>query len=377
MGDWVTEQELRNAIISALTAQGYEIEGDKIRLRPGLSKEDLRALHAEAVNYRINKARKGLERKEPRLIERFANGHEVDPKRIRPRLVEVQPDSEDELLFRYASLHWSIPVSSGYGRRLRFLVIDEHNDKLIGIFGLGDPVFALGPRDRWVGWDSHTRAERLCYVMDAFVLGAVPPYSSLLCGKLVAMLVTSNEVRQAYARKYGKRVSLIRNRAVEGDLALITTTSALGRSSLYNRISYDGRRLFISVGYSQGSGEFHFANGLYDAMMQYVRQHSKPTAKNERWGSGFRNRREIVKKCLMGLGLSADWLYHGVRREIFVVPLGANAREYLRGEEPELQQYDQPADALFEAFRERWLLPRAERDKRYLQFDRNTYRLWG
>ena len=39
---------------------------------------------------------------------------------------------------------------------------------------------------------------RLRNVMDAFVLGAVPPYRELLCGKLVAMLAASDEVRDAF-----------------------------------------------------------------------------------------------------------------------------------------------------------------------------------
>jgi hypothetical protein len=71
--------------------------------------------------------------------------------KVAPRLVEVLRDSDDELLFRYASLHWSIPTSSGYGRRLRFLVEDAHNGKLIGLFGLCDPVFSVAARDAWWG----------------------------------------------------------------------------------------------------------------------------------------------------------------------------------------------------------------------------------
>jgi hypothetical protein len=104
----------------------------------------------------------------------------------------------DGLLWRWLSLHWSIPVSSGYGRRLRFLVIDNgHHGKVIGLIGLADPVFALGARESWVGWDAPTRSQRLANVMDAYVLGAVPPYSGLLGGKLVALLATS--IREAFS----------------------------------------------------------------------------------------------------------------------------------------------------------------------------------
>lgn len=373
----MTPKELKEAILCSLEHQGFIIEGDRILPPLDLDKQRIRQLHAVAVAHRVERAREGLKRNEEKLLRRIAAGSEVVPERIFPRLIEVQAGTEDELLFRYASLHWSIPVSSGYGRRIRFLVIDEQNGKLVGIFGLGDPVFALGPRDRWIGWDADARKERLHYVMDAFVLGAVPPYSFLLAGKLVAMLVASNEVRMTFRRKYSKeRPSLIRGRYLDGQLILVTTTSALGRSSLYNRITYDGRLLYHSVGFTRGSGEFHFANGLYRAIFDYVRQFSQPTAKNKNWGSGFRNRREIIQKCLAGLGLSQDWLYHGVRREVFVVPLAHNVREFLRGDHSRIHWFNQSVEELFYWFRKRWLLPRAERDQRYRNFDPESWRLW-
>jgi len=68
----------------------------------------------------------------------------------------------------------------------------------------------------------------LHHALDAFVLGSVPPYSSLLCGKLIALLVASDEVREAFRRKYGGRSSVITERTLDGSLALITTTSATG-----------------------------------------------------------------------------------------------------------------------------------------------------
>lgn len=369
--------KIRDLIINNLTLQGFRFKDGKILPPENLGKENIRSLHQMAVKHKIERGKKELWRKEPHFLKKIASGKEVVPEQISPRLIEVLPDSEEELLFRYISLHWSIPVSSGYGRRLRFLVIDEQNEKLIGIIGLGDPVFSLAARDQWVGWDRETRRYRLKYVMDAFVLGAVPPYSFLLGGKLVAMLAASNEVRAAFGRKYSGAKSVISGEEFDGRLAMLTTASALGRSSIYNRLKYHERHLYKSVGFTRGSGEFHFFNGLYNAIFAYATQHSTPTAKQESWGNGFRNRREVIRKCLQSLGLSADWLYHGVAREIFVVPLAENTREFLRGEDLDLVAYDLPAAALASYFRERWLLPRAGRDRRYREFDASSYCLWG
>jgi hypothetical protein len=273
-------------------------------------------------------------------------------------------------------LHWSVPISAGYGRRLRFLVLDGHNGKLIGLFGLGDPVFALGPRDLWIGWDAPTRKDHLRFMMDAFVVGAVPPYSQLLCGKLVAMLLTANEVSMAFKRKYSGKGSLISGRQLDGRLALITTTSALGRSALYNRLKIGDRQQFLSVGFSLGSGEFHFSNGVYKELIAFAQQTRSPSAKHERWGTGWRSRREVVRSVLPQLDLSRELLYHGVRREIFVVPLASNTREFLRGEHSRLRRYSASADEIFAWFRERWLLPRADRQPSYAEFSSASYRLW-
>ncbi len=258
-----TAIELRRRVEDSLLHQGFEIGPDGRITNSKSDKATLRALHQEAIRAQIERSREGLFRHEDRLLRYIADGSEVNPGDVRPVIREVQAKTEEELLFRYARLHWSIPVSAGYGRRLRFTVFDEANGKLIGVFGLGDPVFALGPRDRWVGWDRESRKERLRNVMDAFVLGAVPPYSHLLGGKLVALLITSQEVMQAFSRKYAGGETLIRGRRSDGRLALITTASALGRSSIYNRLRFRDQEVFLSTGYTTGSGEFHLSSGVY------------------------------------------------------------------------------------------------------------------
>jgi hypothetical protein len=370
-------EDLRRRILTSLRKQGFSI--NKEGLLGPIATEDkdvVRELHAVARAAAIERASDGLKRHEDRLLQFFANGPEINPATIQPALREVTPGSEEELLFRYARLHWSIPVSAGYGRRLRFLVFDESNGKLMGLFGLGDPVFAIGPRDRWIGWDRAAQRDRLRHVMDAFVVGAVPPYSRLLVGKLIALLLVSDEVRRAFKKKYESSGSLITDREFDGKLALITTTSALGRSSVYNRLRLDGKPVLESVGYTLGSGEFHFANGLYADISRYAKEHLEPTAKHERWGDGWRSRREVVRQTLRHLDLNPDILYHGVKREVFVAPVAKNTQQFLRGDHRVLRYTKRPAQTLFERFRERWLLPRATRDSSYQLAQREELRLW-
>jgi len=369
-------ENLRRRVLRSLRGQGFRIKCGRLIPPNSSDKDALRRLHEDAVHHRIELAREGLQRHEDELLSFIASGREVVPEAIRPRLVEVHPNSLNELLFRYARLHWSIPISAGYGRRLRFVVFDDANGKLIGLFGLGDPVFSMGPRDQWIGWDREARKDRLRCVMDLFVLGAVPPYSQLLCGKLVALLAATAEVQRAFRRKYGGREARISQEPLDNRLALLTTTSALGRSSLYNRLRYSGEPVFVRVGVTRGSGEFHFSNGFYADLRQLALDNCDATAKHALWGEGFRNRREVLRKALPLLDLSREFIYHGVPREIYVVPLARNSKEFLRGEHERLRSFGRTVEETAAWLRERWLLPRANRDQSYWSFEPKDYRIW-
>jgi len=369
-------ENLRCAIIESLCKQGYKIQDNVIHLPDNPSKDDFRTLNKLALKKKLEDSRPHIWRYEDQLISYIANGTEVVPSAIHPKLVLVKPNTINELLFRYACLHWSIPVSAGYGRRLRFLVFDDNNGKLIGLFGLGDPVFSMQARDLWIGWNKENKAQHMYHMMDAYVLGAVPPYSMLLCGKLIAMLVCSNEVRMEFFKKYNGQKSLIKQKTRPPYLALVTTTSAFGRSSIYNRIRINGHQYWTSLGFTQGTGDFHFSNGIYADIRAFVEKNCKPTDKHIAWGSGFRNKREIIRKCLQQLGLSPKLRNHGIRREIFAAPLGSDAIRFLKGEVSHPCFYNWSTSDLSEAFKERWLIGRAERKPEFLEYTSEQYRLW-
>jgi hypothetical protein len=190
------------------------------------------------------------------------------------------------------------------------------------------------------------------------------------------MLVCSNEVRSAFLNKYNGKKSLIKQEAKLPYLALVTTTSAFGRSSIYNRIRVNGHQYWTSLGFTRGTGDFHFSNGIYGDIKAFVEKNCEPTEKHVAWGSGFRNRREVIRKCLMQIGLSTGLRYHGIRREIFAAPLGREAIRFLKGEVNQPCFHDWPMSDLSKVFRERWLISRAERKPEYRSYLREQYRLW-
>jgi Domain of unknown function (DUF4338) len=381
--DGVRAQVLRARVERHLQAQGFVVRDGRLMAPVPEDKNHLRDLHAGAVRDQRDRARPALQRFEERFIERLLSGPELIPNQINPVLVPIEGStSEESRLWRWATLHWSIPISTGYGRRLRFLAIDRgHRNAVMGVIGLSDPVYGLSARDNWIGWSPDQRREKLICVMDAFVLGAIPPYNMLCGGKLIALLACSSEVREAFRVRYAHRPTLIEERDPNADLALVTTTSALGRSSTYNRLTGPGGKLvFHPIGYTQGTGDFHLTGGLYDELAAHAAYINSDgtTYRHKKWPRGtFRNRREVIQRALDDIGLNSRALrIHGIRRQIFAASLAANSCEWLRGECEQLDETASSTVELADWWKARWAVPRASRISHWKDFQPCSWKIW-
>lgn len=329
---------------------------------PSMTKESYREVHLHQRNQKLKDSREWIDSKSASLIEHFASGRDVSVSDIRPRLEVAAGGTRAGDLFRFASYNWRIPVSEGYGRRLRFLVWDESNNKLIGLIALGDAVFNLKARDANIGWDHLRRKEALVHLMDAYVLGAVPPYNALLGGKLLASLVRTTDVVEAFDEKYRDSTGLISKEKKKARLVAVTTSSSLGRSSVYNRVSLCGRRIFEPIGYTSGWGHFHFSDALFDDLRSYIADCNDEYANGFDFGQGPNWRIRVVKRALALLGLSPDLVKHGMVREVFFCAVAQNAREYLRGDHVRVRYGDLRSVAeVGKAAIDRWMLPRSLR----------------
>ena len=283
---FTVEARLKRGLRSHLKSLGFTRGPDGMLVRPDATKDGVRMLHVPQRAERFAQSQAFIEEQLPTLRRYFANGTDVVPKRITPRIELIASGTEQSNLFRLASLTWAVPVSQGYGRRMRFLVWDDSNGKLIGIFALGDPVFNLRMRDQLIGWTQQTRRERLVNILDAFVLGAVPPYNMLLGGKLTACLIRSCEVRDLFAKRYRLSKGVISGQVKRASLVMVTTSSSLGRSSIYNRLKLDGESYFRSIGYSEGWGHFHIPDALFSDMRAYLKRRRHRYAGNHQYGQG-------------------------------------------------------------------------------------------
>lgn len=334
----------------------------KLRLASRDDKSAVRDVHRPQRLERLESERAFASMAWPELSRYFADGCDVEPQSIRPRLELIDAGTWQARLFRLATLTWSVPVSRGYGRRMRFLVWDDHNGKLIGLIGLTDPVFNLRARDSFVGWTGKQRRSRLVHVMDAYVLGAIPPYNMLLGGKLVACLLKTKDVRDVFARRYRDHSGRISKRKKHPRLVMITTSSALGRSSVYNRLKLHGVPFFLPVGYTLGWGHFHVPDTIFDMMRTYLRRRRHKYAENHQYGDGPNWRMRVIRQALVKLGLSPSLLRHGIQREVFVCELATNAKAVLRGTARVPRYAGLPTVSdVTEMALERWVVPRATR----------------
>ena len=200
--------------------------------------------------------------------------------------------------------------------------------------------------------------------LDAFTLGAVPPCNRLLGGKLVVSAAASREIVEAYREKYSGAATWIDNKVIPPHLVMLTTTSAFGRSSIYNRAAYqdpktgEKRDLALPLGYTKGYGSVHLQDVYADIKKFLVLEGYDA---NLGYGRGPKPVWQNISKTLAMFGIGHEGLNHGIPRQAWCISLAKNAWEYLSGRSEEPDYYDIPFEQLANFWKERWLLPRSER----------------
>lgn len=217
-------------------------------------------------------------------------------------------------------------------------------------------------------------------VADVSICGAVHPYNELLSGKLVALLLASQEVRDAYARRYGGQISIIASQMAgrpivkSANLKLITTTSLYGvGSSQYNRLvlraadhdglEFDLRWGAIGKSLTGGFGTLHLGQETAQALRTVAFERHDARRVNNRFGEGTSPRLRQIREGLDALGIKSDAiLHHATPRIFYGCELISDARDSLLGLEK--GQGTAPSVAVVAAaWRKRWLTKRVMREE--------------
>lgn len=312
---------------------------DTIRKSMGVKRQEIIGKNQEWINKHVLIARNNL-----------TNGADVLCSTIKP-VIEVCETNKQHELFRIFRYYWSSPYSEYVGRRIKLIIRDEGlpNKPVIGIAALGSPIIHIPARDNWIGWDRNTRTKNLNYTMDAYVVGALPPYNYLLGGKLISYILASKEVRKVFEKKYAN--------TKYDKLAGIFTTSLYGKSAQYNRIKFNNKLLYEPIGSTKGFGTLHLTNETFDAMHEYLKENN--IIVSNKFGAGPSWKMRVIHTAGNLLGFNPDFLLrHSFKRGIYYVSLAQNSVAFLNGNTTNLKNYHNSVKTLTSYWRKRWLKQR-------------------
>lgn len=329
----------------------------------------LRGLHLRAKAHDAITDYALLRKQFERLRNYFPNPTSIEPSQIRPRVVPVRKRTLEEQLFKITRGYWSMPYSKGYGRRLRFLVVDDAHGAVIGAIGLQSPSADLACRDDYLDVPREDKLAVVNQTLDAYTVGATPAYAPILGGKLVAGFLCSPIIRQEFWRTYVHKPTTQLKRRSDLPLLAITTASAFGRSSIYNRLRHDNHLLARPLGYTRGYGTIHL-EGLYPQLVAWLKRRKRLVPGG--FGNGPKVRWQNITNALVGLRTSTKCLEHGLQREVFIVELVNNFLDVCRaGATPNPIVFDDSEWGNY--WLERWALPRVARNPEWHEIPASLY----
>ena len=162
---------------------------------------------------------------------------------LKPKIKLVGNEYEEEDWLNLRIFAHTLEFDANPGRLLKYIIIDENTDKYLGYAALGSDVVSIGVRDKLIGWtrDNKFKEGKLnCIAIGTTIVPTQPFGYNFLGGKLIASLLTTQQIRDDWKNKYGDT------------LVGLTTTSLYGKWSMYNSIPY-----WKSIGESAGKVYWH------------------------------------------------------------------------------------------------------------------------
>lgn len=364
----INEEELRNRIIESLNSQGFAINP---HLRPKNNEKDtLKRINRQKRKEQLILHKKFLIKNITEVKKYTISGKELNPKRIDLELIEVKPDSfYSKLFFWWNLVWWSIPYDRPIGRQMRFMLWDKHHNSPFGLFCLQSPPLRSAVRDKFLDLDNRNIDYWINQSLYGQRIGALPPYNNLLGGKMVTLSLTSNEVRRLYAKKYRNKETLLKKQRLPNRLLFITTTSAYGKSSVYERIKYKEEVVSKFIGFTSGSGTFHLSEGLYQECLRYLEEKKINTKRG--YGTGPSRKLKLISNAFKHLKIPT-FIYHNIKRGYYFFSNVKNLYEVIHNNSKPLW-YDRQFIELFNFWKERWCIPRSNRVDTWRYFKTNSF----
>ena len=294
---------------------------------------------------------------------------------LKPQIVICKDGTTDYDDWKYLRmLISSFEFSIGIGRLIKILVLDENTGKVLGVSSIASDVISVGVRDNWIGWAKEDKFEKGKLNQTCIGSTIVPtqPFGyNFLGGKLIASLLCTNDVRDAWENKFGQK------------LVGMTTTSLYGGHSMYQRIPF-----WKELGKTTGRillkpDDDHFekwSRWLKENHLQEYEHASCGKAgtvikQNDKWVWTFQDtirehadtrdelveelakqrfsvhdtnvvhdlrsklvhppsgpKQNVLNRIYSHLGMKSSEYVHGFKRGVYFAPFYENTREYLRSE---------------------------------------------
>ena len=360
----VETEQLRQETSKILRFQGYVVQDNGFYL-PEIN-DKKRLVHKLSRSERINKSTIFLNDFLVKAKKYMVDSAELDITKIKPKLIEVKPNTIYASLYRWWNMvWWSLPYEKSYGRQMRFIVWDEYHNAPMGLIGLQSPILSWKARDNYLGITKESRDFWVNQSMSAQRLGALPPYNKFLGGKLIALLMTSNFIREGFYKKYKDYETLILKRKIPSNLLFITTTGAYGKSSVYNRLNFNNDNVCKFIGYTNGSGSFHIPNTLYESFINYL-QLKNNVKVGRSFGNGPSVKMKNISQVMAQLGFKSG-ANHGIKRAVYFFPFVKNIKGIIGNNEDPIW-IDRNIDELTDFWQQRWAIKRTknyQQDKLY------------
>lgn len=321
-------EEIKGRIIKYFQELGFSVNP---HLKPKKnSKNFLRSIHKKRKLEQLHKYRYFLKNYYS-LVREYYKGVEINPEDIQLeiRFIDPKKKPEEYILFKWWNLvWWSLPYEKSVGRRICYMLFDINHNLPFGLVVLQSPVLYCKARDEYLGITKENRDYWINQSLYGQRIGALPPYNEILGGKMVAMSLSSMEIRKEYRKRYHNKVTSKKRRVLPSRILFLYTLSAYGRSKIYEELYYKSRPLSIFVGYSSGAGTFHIPDKIYRELLSLLGNVNTSVFVNPS------RKLKLVSKAFKIIGLYG-FEYHNIKRAIYLFPHVYNLIEIIRnGDKP-------------------------------------------
>jgi hypothetical protein len=256
---------------------------------------------------------------------------------LKPRVVGVNTPELDKTWHTLRKYSHSAEHHNTPGRFMKFLLVDDVSGKILGFTSIASEMPALKGRDEVIGvkrdvWMAKDGKGTNNHSVQCPCIASTQPLGyNFLGGKLMATMLTTSTVRDAYFQQY------------HDVLVGMTTTSLYGAESMYNGIKW-----WKGVGISAGKIYLQPSPDIYDRWHEWLKKNKKDvylekmTQKEGISGPVTSAKMRVINMIFKETGIKSSTYHHGYQRGCYYSCFYENGFSFLRGEIDESQLVMKP-----------------------------------